>query len=669
MLKSLHELIPQRLALVTGMDKYEAISAIQLLLQRRFQILSMLSLNKRMLSTRYQFVFNSHIDCTKFVEFLHAEGYHRCDCRDDICIYVSAGLASNPERLQTFLTLDIKRLDMFAEDFVIVLPKKACYNPSLEWKPVSLCLDWHVIVPNVENGFVIYAHCYALLMELMDRLDSSDVNLTCRKLEEIGEKAFFYCHQDLFVQFIEDSMAAIMSMPITQFKAKEVTDKWNVAVELWDLMENFFTGFLSKLLWNNRQIRGCLCIGAMTLLRFACMNIRMNYLEPFAWAADILVRLTALISKCDTEFISTYLDIEELSCIYNEFQDKWQQIERAANHQWDYCVVFKTEITGLQIAAYSLDRALYLASKFIPGVAPLHHMGDNFLLHYPTPIKPPIFSYCTLKGLKLVSNLKRKQWIETFCCYDINKRMFVTIKEMHLVSDAMAVANRMDIVGSYAKLTQIRHPNLVQYYDAELHGSNFYLSMEFCPKRSLQALIAEDGQLEDERLFRSFCRNILAGLAYLHNQNIPHGDISAGNVLQDKFGYFKFADFGDVNRKFKAALSKVDLSYMSNTVPYMAPEAVTHPFTYDPMKADIWSFGCLLIELLTGKKPWHELEHDYAIVYRLGATPFVPEGLFDLGLSNAGQEFVKSCLIHDPATRPSVYDLLNSLYLTFSQPA
>lgn len=667
LLHILHELIPKRLDIIREKDQYESIITIQLLLQRRHHILEMLSLNKRVLSTRYQFVFNSHVDCSKLVGALHAEGYHRCDCREDVCIYVSPGLASNPERLRMFLTLDIKRLDMFSGDFVIVIPKKVCSPcPDMKWKSVSLCLDWHVIVPTVENGFVIYAHCYVLLMELLEKLDAQDVNLTCRKLEETGERAFFFCNQDLFVQFIEDTIQVIMAMPILQFKAKEVTDKWNIAVSLWDLMENFFTGFLSKLLWNNRKIRGCLCAGAMTLLRFACMNIRMNYLEPFTWAADILVRLTALISKCDPEFIGTYLDIEELSCIYNEFQDKWQQIERAAIHQWDYCVVFKTEITNLQVAAYSLDQALYMASKFIPGVTPLRHIQNNFLLHYPTPIKPPIFGFCELKGLKLVSNLKRKQWIETFCCYDLNKRIFVSIKEMHLISGALEVANKMDIVGSYSILTKIRHPNLVQYYDAQLIGSNFYLSMEYCPKRSLQSFLAEEGEIEDERLFRSFCRNILAGLAYLHNQNIAHGDISAGNVLKDKLGSFKFSDFGDINRKFKAALSKVDLSYMSNTVPYMAPEAVTHPYTYDPIKADIWSFGCLLIELLTGKKPWHELEHDYAIVYRLGATPFVPEGLFDLSLSNAGQEFVKSCLVHEPDSRPSVQDLLISPYLTLS---
>lgn len=394
------------------------------------------------------------------------------------------------------------------------------------------------------------------------------------------------------------------------------------------------------------------------LLRFASFNVRINHLKPFTWASQVLERLTAQIRLCTLEELEDFFTLHELTSMYNEFAEKWRQIETAANLQWEHCLVFKQEITALQVAAYKLERALRVSSEILPNVQPLDYVSNNFLLSFLGQAQP-IQLYAKSKGLKIVSILKRKHRVDTYCCYDVEKQVFLSVKAILLIKEAKSVLQTLKLDEGYGQLIHYNHPNLTRYYGAEIMGESLFLLMEYCESDSLSIMLAEKKRISNEFLFKNICHSIVTGLCFLHSRGVPHGDIQPGNVLHDSKGNFKFADYGDINRQVKTALAKIDLSYFTNTAPFMAPER-SKSQDFDVLKADIWSLGCLLSNLVTGCQPWYELEHDYAIICRLGATKYLPEALIDLPISAEGSDSGKSYMVHDPNDQPSAFDLPKS---------
>jgi len=92
----------------------------------------------------------------------------------------------------------------------------------------------------------------------------------------------------------------------------------------------------------------------------------------------------------------------------------------------------------------------------------------------------------------------------------------------------------------------------------------------------------------------------LLALEFLHLNYVVHGDIKAANVLLDKDGNAKLADFG--NASILYLIGDSEMKY--GTIRYTAPENMTSG--KQTLKGEIWSFGCLVLEMATGKKPYSE---------------------------------------------------------------
>lgn len=110
-------------------------------------------------------------------------------------------------------------------------------------------------------------------------------------------------------------------------------------------------------------------------------------------------------------------------------------------------------------------------------------------------------------------------------------------------------------------------------------------------------MIEEYGKLE-EQVVKVYIKKILKGLEYLHYHNVIHRDIKAANVLVNVEGVCKLADFGTA----KEVLKKDKSNSLKGTPCWMAPEVIKElPYG---RQIDIWSIGCMVIELLTGTHPW-----------------------------------------------------------------
>ncbi|CAG8544818.1 1019_t:CDS:10 [Diversispora eburnea] len=142
----------------------------------------------------------------------------------------------------------------------------------------------------------------------------------------------------------------------------------------------------------------------------------------------------------------------------------------------------------------------------------------------------------------------------------------------------------------------------------ELHHDHIVQYLEYVPGGSVSTMINNYGPLE-ETLVRSFVRQILSGLSYLHDKEIIHRDIKGANILVDEKGGIKISDFG-ISKKVEDPTSSHRPS-LQGSVFWMAPEVVKQ--TAYTSKADIWSLGCLIVEMFTAReflKKTFELNHD-----------------------------------------------------------
>ncbi|CAO1630364.1 unnamed protein product [Parajaminaea phylloscopi] len=213
--------------------------------------------------------------------------------------------------------------------------------------------------------------------------------------------------------------------------------------------------------------------------------------------------------------------------------------------------------------------------------------------------------------------------------------------------------------GEIELLKTLQHENIVQYLDSYGDGTHLNIFLEYVPGGSVVALLRNYGAFE-EPLVRNFVRQILNGLSFLHNKDIIHRDIKGANILVDNKSCIKISDFG-ISKKVESDLlanARAHRPSLQGSVFWMAPEVVKQ--TSYSRKADIWSLGCLVVEMMSGTHPWPNLNQMQAL-FKIGSAskPSLPEEI-----SSAAVDFLNKTFEIDHNLRPSAEDLLQHAFIT-----
>ncbi|KAJ6974376.1 mitogen-activated protein kinase kinase kinase ANP1-like [Populus alba x Populus x berolinensis] len=207
-------------------------------------------------------------------------------------------------------------------------------------------------------------------------------------------------------------------------------------------------------------------------------------------------------------------------------------------------------------------------------------------------------------------------------------------------------------------LQNLSHPNIVRYLGTVREEETLNILLEFVPGGSISSLLGKFGSFP-EPVIRAYTKQLLLGLEYLHNNGIMHRDIKGANILVDNKGCIKLADFGASKQVVELATVSGAKS-MKGTPYWMAPEVILQ--TGHGFSADIWSVGCTVIEMATGKPPWSQQYQEVAALFYIGSTKSHPE--IPGHLTPEAKDFLLKCLHKEPNMRPEASQLLQHPFVT-----
>ncbi|KAK1337039.1 hypothetical protein QTO34_003084 [Cnephaeus nilssonii] len=274
-------------------------------------------------------------------------------------------------------------------------------------------------------------------------------------------------------------------------------------------------------------------------------------------------------------------------------------------------------------------------------------------------ISPPSRSPRAPINWRLGKLLGQGAFGRVYLCYDVDTGRELAVKQVQFDPDRPETSKEVNALECEIQLLKnLLHERIVQYYGClrDLQEKKLSIFMEYMPGGSIKDQLKAYGALT-ENVTRKYTRQILEGIHYLHSNMIVHRDIKGANILRDSTGNVKLGDFGASKRLQTICLSGTGMKSVTGTPYWMSPEVISGE-GYG-RKADIWSVGCTVVEMLTEKPPWAEYEA-MAAIFKIATQPTNPK--LPPHVSDYTRDFLQR-IFTEAKLRPSAEELLRHMFV------
>jgi serine/threonine-protein kinase len=229
---------------------------------------------------------------------------------------------------------------------------------------------------------------------------------------------------------------------------------------------------------------------------------------------------------------------------------------------------------------------------------------------------------------------------------NLDRRVAIKTVKVENLSEEAAAEYEARFRTEARSAARLQHPNIVSVYDSDRHGDIAFLVMEFIQGDDLKYHLDKGIRYSLEQSLKMI-RDLLSALDYAHKQGIVHRDIKPANLLIEPGGRVKLTDFGVARIQDSGEATRTQGS-MVGTLKYMSPEQVQGQKI--DSRADLFSVGVVLYQLLTDKRPF-DGDNDFSIIHQIiGHTP-APPSLYNARLPSAIDAVVARALAKDREQR------------------
>jgi len=234
-----------------------------------------------------------------------------------------------------------------------------------------------------------------------------------------------------------------------------------------------------------------------------------------------------------------------------------------------------------------------------------------------------------------------------FSALALDRGVKVAVKEMELNT----AAQREALAAEISVMQAVKHENIVEFFGAYKKAKMIWVVMELMDGGDLTSILNHypDAAMNEHQVTRVSVET-LNGLYYMHGKGFIHRDIKSDNILVNKRGEVKIADFG-----FTAKLTP-ERNRRNSVVgtPYWMPPELINGDPYDE-RVDVWSLGIMIMEMCEGEPPYLDLPPMKALaeISTRGVPPLKEPEKWSQEL----QDFLSRCLTRDMSARPPTSQL------------